>query len=73
MTAALQEPRYRTKNPIPYIVTTYNATPEARPTGNGRAEPQGILLIKDFSLPNGNQIKFPQPIQILRYAKSLLH
>ena len=31
---------------MPYIVTTYSATPEARPTGNGRAEPRGILLIK---------------------------
>jgi hypothetical protein len=25
---------------MPYVVTAYNATPEARPTGNGRAEPR---------------------------------
>ena len=34
-------------NPIHCTVTTYDATPEARPTGNGRAEPREIPVIKE--------------------------
>ena len=32
----------RQNNPIQSIVTTYDATPEARPTGNGRASGNSI-------------------------------
>ena len=43
----------RQNNPMQYIVTTYNDTSEARPTGNGRAEPRGILLIKSSAISYG--------------------
>ncbi len=39
----------RQNNPMRCMVTIYKATLDARPTGNGRAEPQGILLIKASS------------------------
>jgi hypothetical protein len=45
----------RHNNPIPYIVTTYNTTPEARTTENGRAEPRGIPLIKKPVCRTGGQ------------------